>query len=47
MIILSASPSKEIPIFVLYFLTKNFILFGKVEPQLSFILNPFGDVPNS
>ena len=45
-IILSASPSKEIPISALCFLTKDFILFGKVEPHLSLILKPFGDVPN-
>ena len=34
-------------IFALYFLTSRFILFGKVEPQLSLILSPLGDVPNS
>ena len=45
-IILSASPSKDIPISALYFLTKNFIFLGKVEPQFSLMLKPLGDVPN-
>ena len=44
-IILSASPSKEIPTCALFFLTADLILFGKVEPHLSFILRPFGFIP--
>ena len=45
MIILSASPSKEIPICALFFFVRYLILFGKVDPHLSFILNPLGVVP--
>jgi len=46
-IILSASPSNEIPISALCFFVKNLILFGKVDPQLSFMFIPFGEVPIS
>ena len=45
MIILSASPSKEIPICARYFFTAFLILFGKVEPQFLFILRPLGFTP--
>ena len=31
----------------LFFLTRDLILFGKVEPQFLFIFNPLGDVPIS
>ena len=44
-IILSASPSKDIPRFTLCFFTRNLILFGKVDPHLLLIFKPFGDVP--
>ena len=44
-IILSASPSKDIPICALFFRTKDFIFCGKVDPQLSFIFKPLGEVP--
>ena len=43
--ILSASPSKEIPIWALYFFTAFLILFGKVEPQFLFIFKPLGFIP--
>ena len=46
-IIRSASPSNDKPISALFFLTKDLIFSGKVDPQLSFILKPFGVVPNS
>ena len=45
MIILSASPSREIPMLALYFFTADLILFGNVDPQLSLIFNPFGFIP--
>ena len=44
-IILSASPSKEIPRCALYFFTAFLILFGCVEPQFLLIFNPFGIAP--
>ena len=44
-IILSASPSREIPICALYFFTANLILFGNVEPQFLLILRPLGFIP--
>ena len=46
-IILSASPSKEIPISALCFFVKILIFFGKVDPHLSFIFSPLGEVPIS
>ena len=46
-IILSASPSKEIPISALCFFVKALIFFGKVDPHLSFIFNPLGEIPIS
>ena len=45
MIILSASPSREIPRCALCFFTANLILLGYVEPQLLLILSPFGFTP--
>ena len=33
------------PKFTLYFLTKNFILLGNVDPHLSLMFKPLGDVP--
>ena len=44
-IILSASPSNEIPICALCFLTANFIFSGNVDPQFLFIFNPLGFIP--
>ena len=44
-IILSASPSREIPMCALYFFTANLILFGNVEPQFLLILSPLGFIP--
>ena len=46
MMILSASPSKDIPMSALFFFTRNLILFGNVEPQLLLMLIPLGFVPN-
>ena len=43
--ILSASPSKEIPRLTFFLLEKNLILFEKVDPQFKFIFKPFGEVP--
>ena len=43
--ILSASPSNDIPKFTLCFLTKDLIFFGKVDPQFLLIFTPLGDVP--
>ena len=43
--ILSASPSREIPMCALYFLTASLILFGKVEPQFWLIFKPLGFIP--
>ena len=45
MIIRSASPSKEIPRLTFFLFEKDLILFGKVDPQLELIFNPFGEVP--
>jgi len=44
-IILSASPSREIPMCALYFFTANLILLGNVEPQFLLILSPLGFIP--
>ena len=44
-IILSASPSREIPIWALYFFTADLILLGNVEPQFSLIFKPLGLIP--
>jgi len=45
MIILSASPSNEIPTWALNFLTAFLILDGYVDPQFSFIFKPSGLIP--
>ena len=42
---LSASPSNDIPRLTLYFLTKDLIFLGKVDPQFLLIFKPFGEVP--
>ena len=44
-IILSASPSNEMPTCALFFLTADWIFSGKVDPHFSLILNPFGLIP--
>ena len=45
--ILSASPSNEIPKSALYFFTIFFIFEGYVDPQLRLILRPFGFMPST
>ena len=44
-IILSASPSREIPISALNFFTADCIFFGKVEPHFLLIFKPLGWMP--
>ena len=46
-IILSASPSKEIPKSVLNFFVNDLIFSGYVEPHLKLMFIPFGLVPTS
>ena len=44
-IILSASPSKDIPMCALYFFTADLIFLGKVDPHFLLIFKPFGLIP--
>ena len=44
-IILSASPSKEIPTLALYFFTAALIFDGYVDPHFSLIFKPLGLTP--